>query len=222
MKIQKITLIIVLWMTCLTSWGQAYNFEKVSLEEGLSQSSVNAIVQDKIGFLWVGTQDGLNRYDGYDFRVFKKQPFDSTSLATNFITSLLIDSKNNLWIGTLSGGLHLYLPEKESFIQFDNSVDSKVHSNITSLYEDRNGMIWVGTAQGFGQLDLWWEKDEPKIKFSPRIYPSELQELFPSDQYVKTLFYDQKDRLWVGTLNGLFCFKVLIDGELEFIKKYFK
>src|SRR5690606_37335574 len=86
-----------------------YKFDQIGLEQGLSQSTVYAITQDKYGFMWFGTQDGLNRFDGYSFLIFKNNPDDSNSISNNNIKALLFDSRGALWIGTEGGGLDKYV-----------------------------------------------------------------------------------------------------------------
>ncbi len=221
---KKVSQLLVL--ACLHFWclGQQYDFKKVSLADGLSQSSITAIAQDKRGFLWVGTQDGLNRYDGYEFTVFKKKAFDSTSLATNFVTSLLIDENDNLWVGTLSGGLHLFQPKTQDFIRFKpvpGDSTSLIHENITTLYEDKDGNIWAGTARGLCTVKWWEKKHNPIVKFEHIEFPKESGQLFPSDKYTRQILLDSKNKLWVGTLNGLFCFQKTLSNQLVFLHKTF-
>jgi signal transduction histidine kinase/ligand-binding sensor domain-containing protein/CheY-like chemotaxis protein len=125
-------------------------FESLSLEQGLSQSVVVDILQDQQGFLWFATQDGLNRYDGYEFRIFKFDRDDPFSLSDNFITSLDIDSAGCLWIGT-SNGLNRFDPAKGQFERFYHDPTqpaSLSDSNITSLVVGRDGLVWVGTTLG--------------------------------------------------------------------------
>ena len=93
-------------------------FTHISLEQGLSQSVVTAMAQDRTGFLWLGTQDGLNRYDGYTFRVFRNEPGNATSLGNNYITALAVDGAGDLWIGTNGGGLDRFDPGTETFTHF--------------------------------------------------------------------------------------------------------
>ncbi len=95
--------------------GQSLRFENISLEEGLSQSTIFAMVQDQQGFLWFATEDGLNRYDGYDFTVYKHDPEDPSSLSDNWILCLLVDKSGTLWIGTREGGLERYDSEFDQF-----------------------------------------------------------------------------------------------------------
>jgi ligand-binding sensor domain-containing protein/signal transduction histidine kinase len=133
------------------------DIKHIGVETGLSQNQANDIVMDADGFLWIATWDGLNRYDGYDFNVFKPKPFDSTSISGNFITSLFVDSENRLWVGTASQGLNLFLPETQSFFRIKSypNKDSKSLSNntINKITEDDQGNIWVATDFGLNKLE---------------------------------------------------------------------
>ena len=120
-------------------------FSHLSIQDGLSQSSVTCIIQDRSGFMWFGTQDGLNRYDGYKFKVFKNIPSDTTSLAENFIFSLYEDSSGTLFVETLNGILHKYNARLESFRVVDkksiNLVGAKVNT-VGAMLTESSGVIW--------------------------------------------------------------------------------
>jgi hypothetical protein len=94
----------------MQSYGQGseVRFERISVEQGLSQNTVSSILQDSRGFLWIGTSDGLNRYDGTGFKVYRHDPLNPTSLSHNVITALAEDEQGMLWIGTDGGGLNQY------------------------------------------------------------------------------------------------------------------
>jgi ligand-binding sensor domain-containing protein len=123
-------------------------FEHLSIEHGLSQITVHAIFQDSKGFLWFGTEDGLNRYDGYNFVVYQHDPSDTASLSDNFIWSIFEDSENNLWIGTNSGGLNKYSYSTNTFKnftrKFSGAFGAPAH-NIRTIFEDSDKNLWVGT-----------------------------------------------------------------------------
>jgi signal transduction histidine kinase/ligand-binding sensor domain-containing protein/CheY-like chemotaxis protein len=131
--------------------GRTLSFDHLSLDEGLSQSVVTAMVQDQAGFMWFATQDGLNRYDGYEFKVYKNDPDDPNSLNLNHIKALIEDSSGTLWIGTDGGGLNQFERESDSFIRWIENSDDKnsLGSNfVTSILEDQEGTLWVGTSGG--------------------------------------------------------------------------
>lgn len=127
--------------------------ESLGIDKGLSQGMVNCIFQDHHGFMWFGTMDGLNRYDGYKFHVFRNDLFNNTSISGNFITSIFEDSKGRLWIGTAYSGLNLFNRETEQFIHFNiNSKPSLSHNTIFSIQEDKFGAIWIATQSGLNKM----------------------------------------------------------------------
>jgi ligand-binding sensor domain-containing protein/serine phosphatase RsbU (regulator of sigma subunit) len=132
---------------------QHVRFEHISLEHGLSQSIVRAIFQDSKGFLWFGSQDGLNKYDGYEFTIYKYDPFDATSLSENDIWTIYEarSEPKALWIGTGASGLNRFDRETETFTHFrHHSADPSSLSNnfVRQIYEDRAENLWVLTAAG--------------------------------------------------------------------------
>lgn len=114
----------------------------------LKHNTVETLCRDQMGFLWVGTNFGLNRLDGYTTINYTNNPEDTTSISANFIKCVYNDSKNNLWVGTMGGGLNLYDRKNNSFVRFQPSPSKNSISslNITSITEDREGNIWLGTA----------------------------------------------------------------------------
>jgi ligand-binding sensor domain-containing protein/signal transduction histidine kinase len=170
-------------------------FDHISIEQGLSQSSVRVIFQDSIGFLWFGTEDGLNRYDGYNFKTFKPDPDNPNSLSDRWITSIVEDREGYLWIGTRQGGLNRYDPRTEQFIQYrhDNAIASSLSDNyVNVLYLDRNDDLWAGTANG---LDRY---DRRSGGFTHYFYsPSEPESLTRKD--ITAIYQDRRGRFWVGT-----------------------
>ncbi len=126
-------------------------FDRISLEEGLSQSVINTILQDSKGFMWFGAQDGLNRYDGYEFKVYKNDPDNPGSLSVNFINVIYEDSSGVLWVGTRGGGLNQFDRESDRFTHFmaDSENKQSLGSNfINAIFEDSDGHLWIGTSGG--------------------------------------------------------------------------
>lgn len=154
--------------------------------------------QDRYGYLWIGTQDGLNRYDGHSFKVFKNDPFDSTSLSHNWIWSVMEDSHGDLWIGTFQG-LCKYVRSEDKFIQYYHSLhDSKSISGDRTnvIITDKKGRLWI-SSWGNG-LNLY---DEKTNSFQRFLYdPANIYSL--SDNSIRTLFCDQEGTIWIGTWNG--------------------
>ena len=174
----------------------------MTVENGLSQSSVTCIFQDSKGFMWFGTQDGLNRYDGYNLKVFKNDPSDSTTLINNFIFSFYEDKAANLYIETQGGGFQKYNPLTESFIRLPKksvNLSGAKFSTVSAFYEDKSGVQWIGglgAGTGLKRLDPKTGK-ETIFKHNPDD-PASL-----SDDKVYSVFRDHSGNLWIGTFNGL-------------------
>ena len=162
----------------------------------MSQSSVNAVLQDHLGFIWMGTQDGLNRYDGHSFKVYRHIPNNPHSLTNNYITALYEDNAGNLWIGTESG-LNRLIPSTGDLLHFkhhDSNPKSLSGDHITAVAEDKNGNIWVGTKNnGLNKIN-------PSTGYATH-YTNTNSKL-PSNN-INDLFVDNKGYLWIATLNGL-------------------
>ena len=128
-----------------------FRFTSVSTEQGLSSSEVWSVLRDRRGFMWFGTLDGLNRYDGYKMKVFKYALTDPTSLSDNKIRTVYEDRAGTLWIGTWNGGLNRYERESETFTRFQHdpaNPDSLSSDSVFAILEDRAGMLWLGTRAG--------------------------------------------------------------------------
>ncbi len=130
---------------------QDIRFEHLSQEQGLSQSSAHSVLQDRQGYIWIGTDDGLNCYDGYRFTVFRNDAKDSTSISGYPIYSLCEDRSGSLWIGTFGGGLNKFNPTTKSFEHFTNDPkkpQSLSNNYVRAIYQDRSGSLWVGSDGG--------------------------------------------------------------------------
>jgi len=174
-------------------------FIRIGSEAGLSQSNVITVLQDRRGFMWFGTWDGLNRYDGYKMSVYRNDPNDSGSLSDNHILQLLEDSDGNIWIATADGGLNRYDRGRDRFVHYrSNARDagSISDNSITSLWQDSEGYLWVGTRfGGLNRLDLHTGKF---TRYGCR--PGDDSSL--SDSTVTKIMEDSRRRLWVGTEHG--------------------
>jgi len=123
----------------------ALRFEHISIEQGLSQSSVRVIFQDSRGFLWFGTEDGLNRYDGYTFKTFKPEPSNPNSLSDGWITSIAEDQNGYLWVGTRLGGLNRYDAFSGQFVQYQH-----LEEQPTSLNDNHISALMVDQDTAYG------------------------------------------------------------------------
>ena len=182
--------------------GQSLNtkFQNLSVDDGLSQSTVNCIYQDKDGFIWFGTDDGLDKYDGYSFTVFVSDPSDKNTLSNGSINSICpLDSNGDvLLIGTINGlnEFDIHQGTATRCIQNDNN---DIHSRIDEIYciyRDREQNIWVGTGDGLRQYDKKNKTFIPPNGNMPGI------KLIQHGK-VNSIFEDSKGNLWVGAYNGL-------------------
>ncbi|MBW1869136.1 MAG: GAF domain-containing protein, partial [Deltaproteobacteria bacterium] len=173
------------------------------MEEGLSQSTVRSIVQDHYGFMWFATVDGLNRYDGYEFTIFKHDPADPTSLSENFIWNLYLDSSGDIWVGTEGGGLDRFDHDTQQFAHYrsDESDSTSLSSDfVRSIHEDSEGNLWIGTLNGLNKLDH--NTDQFTHYPNESAYPGEIYD----SNYITAIHEDVAGKLWVGTMSGLYEF----------------
>ncbi|MTI30283.1 two-component regulator propeller domain-containing protein, partial [Xanthovirga aplysinae] len=174
-----------------------YLLSHVTEEKGLSHPRVNAIAQDSTGFIWIGTFDGLNRYDGRKLIRYKQLPFDSTSISHSYITALLVDKKGKLWIGTKSG-LNYYDPQNDRFFKYfspDLDRSGLAHDHINDIYEDKNGKLWISTQGGLSCFNPLTE--EFNNFFHNPENPNSL-----SHNNISKVIEDKEGKLWIGTKGG--------------------
>ena len=127
-----------------------FKFTHINISQGISNSTIETIYQDSKGYMWFGTRDGLNRYDGYQVKVFKNQSNDPKSISNNFIKCIYEDAYHNLWIGT-TNGLNRFNPYKNTFERYKHNPlnkESLSGNDINCLYTDKRGTLWVGTNGG--------------------------------------------------------------------------
>jgi len=152
-----------------------------------------AMVQDSQGFLWVGTQAGLLRWEDYRFRSYAPDPGTAGALPDNFVTALHIDGHDHLWVGTSAGGLARYEPETDGFSVVPLAVKGSAEVNVSAIISDGTGGLWVGTGRGLVHIDA----------ASGRAQPLADPLLQGQQGRVESLLRDRKGTLWVGTRHGL-------------------
>jgi ligand-binding sensor domain-containing protein/anti-sigma regulatory factor (Ser/Thr protein kinase) len=205
-------LTILLWWAALISGGRTdllaqkenIRFERISLEHGLSQSTVNCILEDHEGFMWFGTQDGLNKYDGYKFTIYRHEDSDSNSLSDSYIRSICEDHEGILWVGTSrggsGGGLNRFDPDTKKFTRYRHDPkDSGTisHNYINAILGDiSQNCLWIGTANGFNRFNPATGRVIRYLK-DPKC-PQTI-----SDNYILSIFKDREGIYWIGTANGL-------------------
>lgn len=177
--------------------GQApvLHFEKITVQNGLSNNKVNCMVQDKRGFMWIGTNDGLNRFDGNSVSIFRNKPGDSTSLSGNIITDLLEDEAGVLWIATADGGLTRYdyrLPPAQQLKQYKHlpgDTNSIPVNTINALLQDKAGYLWLATS-GKGVIRL--DKKTGQFHYLVRTWT----------RTILDLCMDGQGTIWAGRQGG--------------------
>ncbi len=169
------------------------------MEQGLSNFALTKIVQDQQGFLWFGTEDGLNKYDGYEFTVYKPDAADSNSLPNRFVQALYVDRAGNLWVGAGNDGLRRYNPNADKFERFKydpHNSESLAGKFVTSILEDSRGDLWIGTLTG-----LYRYNRQLDVLTIYRHDPSDTTTI--SSDGIYALCEDQTGTLWIGTHAGI-------------------
>lgn len=197
-------LILILLFCSLSHYANAqnndYKFEKLTVRDGLAHNNVYAIFQDNTGYLWFGTQDGLNKYDGYSFKAYRHEANNPNSLATGNFGKIYQDSSGVFWFGTFGGGLDIYDPKTNKFTNY--SHDPKNNKSLSSnqilfIFEDSKHNIWIGTANG--GLNRF-NKEEKNFT---RYQPDENNPNSFSSERAKCMDEDPEGNLWFATRNGL-------------------
>lgn len=188
-------------------FSQGLNFNNLSVKDGLSNNKVVAILQDKTGFLWFGTEDGLNRFDGYEFKVYRNNPQDTNSISGNNIWSLFEDTEGNIWIGTKSGELNRYNVRRDIFEHWEIKAPNIQDNSINEIYRDKNGFLWIGTYQsGLYRLDIKTGKFK-NWKYKPGD-PNSI-----TNNFITSIVQDSYGNFWISTYNGLNKFNPELNDE---------
>jgi len=200
MNMTRGILVLSLWITFFSSFSQHENikFTHLSVEQGLSQGNVRCMHQDKLGFIWFGTEDGLNLYNGYEFTIFRNDENDSTSLSNNNIHSIEEDDNGNIWIGTQSG-LNRYDRKRnvfERFLHKSYDGESLTKNDVNCVFIDSKKNLWAGAFRG---LNLF---DAATKKFRQFTHDSDDPTSIP-DGKIFDIVEDSSHRLWLGTSAGL-------------------
>ncbi len=195
------------------AWPQSnpIRFDHITTKDGLSQDIVTSVIEDSRGFMWFGTEDGLNRYDGYSIRTYKNNPLDSTTIAGNSIGPMLVDNQGRLWIS--SNGLNLYDERTDRFIRnvwSPSDPFSLPNDHVTALCRDSGGSIWAGTDEGLARLDSRTGK-------WTRYKHDALNEASLSASAVRALLVDGRGTIWIGTENGLDRYDASSDRFVRFL-----
>jgi len=154
-------------------------FKEYSLTEGLSQSSVLCILQDSNGYMWFGTRDGLNKYNGHTFKTYRYNLKDKNSISSSYIKFLFEDKKGNIWIGT-NNGLNKYIPHEDNFKRFKHSKDTKslIDDEIWSIANAKEDYLWIGTNRGLEKFNTITGKGDYIQNTSKNALNNQIRSLF--------------------------------------------
>lgn len=245
----------ILLVSILTQFilaSQRYHFSNLSVKDGLSQLHVTCIYQDKLGYMWFGTRNGLNKFNGNSFEIFWNHADDEQSISSNTIACIIEDAEGNLWIGT-ENGLNKLDKKRKGFKRYylANEADS-VNNKILSLHIDADGVLWVGTLSGLfiyepesdslksvyireladNSVSAILEKDNHLYLASSKngllIYDRQKKRIVRSYQtnsktlpvisnYIKDIYIDKKDNIWLGTYKDGVC---VIKHDLSEVVQY--
>jgi ligand-binding sensor domain-containing protein/signal transduction histidine kinase len=191
-------LLAMLTFSLLVAQQKQLQFRYLTIDDGLSSSSVLSIIQDFKGYMWIGTYVGLNRYDGHEFRVYKNNPDDPTSLFENHVRSIFQDSRNNLLIGTNSG-LSLLDRNKDRFYNYMTKKESALYGlygSVLSITEDKHGTLWLGTNAGLVSFNI--EQNTYRLFKHDPINPRTI-----SNDEIEFVLIDSQGRLWIASRGGI-------------------
>jgi len=210
----KPTLATILFLfTYLICSTQEYSFEQINSVDGLSQNNVLAICKDKTGYMWFGTYDGLNMYDGIEFKTYRSTGRNN-SLSGNLIRALAVDKFNNIWVGTFDDGVCMLNRNTDEFIQYKNTPEnpSVITSNKASrLFCDSKSNIWAVTNSGVNCFKLLDDNSYEIIQFKADInYANSIYE-----NNTLNITEDNQGRIWISTYNSLNMMIMGVNGEIR-------
>ncbi|WP_411168961.1 two-component regulator propeller domain-containing protein [Clostridium sp. MB05] len=220
-KLYKVSFIIFISITllinisydalALTNEDKNINFKRITIEDGLSQTSVEYLFQDSKGYMWIGTADGLNKYNGNKFEVFRYRKDKPNSISGNYISAINEDKEGNIWVGTSRGLNKIDINTKEIKIYLPGVDGCNLSNyNVTEILVDSKGEIYIATEDG---LNIY-NKESDNFE---RLYNSSEEKSSLSSQFVYSIVEDSYGNLWVGTEDGL---NKIVNSSKEIIKYY--
>lgn len=188
----------ILMLATQAASAGALRFERIMTESGVSVAESNALAQDQTGFIWIGGSNGLARFDGKQFKVFRHDPKDPRTISNNFVWDVLVDSRGEVWVAT-TNGLNRFHPHQEQFERFRNTTGSSgslINNDVYRLFEDANNDIWIGTRHGLDKFDR-----DSRTFYHHRHNDEDPNSL--SDSSITAMYQDSLGKFWVGTAKGL-------------------
>jgi len=193
-------ILTIIYLQSLQAQKSPLLFDKFDSEQGLSQNSVTAIVQDTLGYIWLGTENGLNKFNGYQIATYFHNIDSDFSILPGSIKDIVVDKYNQLWIAN-RGGLNCFNQELDEFYAYlaDNNDSLSIPCNtVNCLLIDSEGFLWVGTSRGLSRTESQISKTNSKTHLTFKSLSAKL-----SDKQILFLYEDFEKNIWVGTENGL-------------------
>lgn len=211
-KLIKVSILIFFWQLFYISifcQHSSLRFENFTIKNGLSNNSINCILQTQDGFLWIATKDGLNRFDGQNFKIYKNDPSKKYSLPENYVMSLFESKDGTFWVGTWGGGLCKFNSNLETFSRYD--LGEAVDDYIQTIFEDSKSNIWYGTTNG------GLNKLNPTTKQISSFRKNLSGDHYFPDDNITSIVEDEDHNLWIGTwTSGLFKFNPSNQKYIQF------
>lgn len=190
----KLTILaqVLLFAITLQLHAESFNFRHYKAEDGLSLNTVGSIIQDKKGFIWIGTEGGLNRFDGYRFKIYKSNEQNDSVRWSGYVSNLLEVKNGDIWIGT-DVGLYIYHPENEKITRFSQKSDNtEITSSINNIIEDKSGNIWIST---YGQGIFQFNPKTKKLEQYRIIIDGTSSKVY---DFINHIFVDSSNQVWAG------------------------
>ena len=180
----------------------------------------NCVLQDSYGFIWIGDQGGLVKYDGYKLKRYTQIPFDSTSLSNNWVIAIMEDKKGNLWVGTWDGGLNYFDQRTQRFTHFmheKNNPNSISSNTILNILVNNDGSLWLGTLDQ-GVIYMKIDSNGNPIYKDYNLNTDPNPPVRTGDNFVLDLYKDRQGKIWIGTIGGGLKLLDPVTGELTHFK----
>jgi signal transduction histidine kinase/ligand-binding sensor domain-containing protein/CheY-like chemotaxis protein len=207
---------VILFFTCIYSnpvrCQEILNFDRLGIDQGLSSSTVLKVIQDREGYLWIATRDGLNRYNGYNFQTFNYRQGDSTSLCGNIVHDVFEDRSGTIWVAT-SNGVSRFNKLSDTFSQYRHTSDSTslTSNDVWSIAQDADGGLWFATENaGLNYL----RPDAGAVKFQHFFSTPDKNSLISNNLW--KVFFDSDGKGWIGSQNGICCIVKSAAGAIRF------
>jgi ligand-binding sensor domain-containing protein len=211
LQVNKLLIAVLLFYInyALVAQVQYFSFEHFKISDGLSNNSINAVLQTKDGFIWIATKDGLNRFNGQNFVIFKHDQTSVKSIPENYVMSLFESRDGTFWVGTWGGGLCKYDPVHESFIKIKTNLANDNY--VQCISEDKNGSLWFGTLNG--GLFKYSPQSKQTINYNTETGGS----LKITNNNITSLVLNEDNTLWIGTWGNGFSY---FDEQNKIVKNF--